>query len=381
LSFFDEDDEPTRTTRTRTRPSPPPRRGRVASGGSNTAQTVLIRRMVAVILGAALLVVLFAVVSACNDRRHENALRDYNRRVSNLAVESRNTGREFFRQMEGANSQAPQDLYQQIISFKNTADQSLTQARDLPVPEDMAEAQRSLLISLELRRDGLTKIAEDVKTALGDEGEAADRAIGGIAGQMQSFTASDVLYRTRVVEFIKKGLADAKVGDQTIEESRFMDDIDWQSPQFVAARLGQQLSSGDGDGGGGGDDQTSGPGLHGTGLDATSYGQVTLQPGAANRLVFAAGQPFTVSFTNQGENDEFNIKVSVKIARESGEPITLNKTVPKVAQGEKATVTLPLNREPPLDTAVTITTTVASVPGEKTKDNNTSEYPSVFVAG
>ena len=34
MSFFDEDDEPPRTARTRVRPSPPPRRGRVTSGGS-----------------------------------------------------------------------------------------------------------------------------------------------------------------------------------------------------------------------------------------------------------------------------------------------------------------------------------------------------------
>ena len=53
----------------------------------------------------------------------------------------------------------------------------------------------------------------------------------------------------------------------------------------------------------------------------------------------------------------------------------------RVAKGEKATVTLPLNREPPLDTIVNITATVASVPGEKTKDNNTATYPSVFVHG
>ena len=72
----------------------------------------------------------------------------------------------------------------------------------------------------------------------------------------------------------------------------------------------------------------------------------------------------------------------MKIERESGgSPITLTKTVQRVAKGEKATVTLPLNREPPLDTIVNITATVASVPGEKTKDNNTATYPSVFVTG
>ena len=73
-----------------------------------------------------------------------------------------------------------------------------------------------------------------------------------------------------------------------------------------------------------------------------------------------------MSFTNQGDNDEFNIKVSLKIARASGgQPLTLTKTVPRVAKGEKITVTLPLNRPPPLDTALTITTTVAARAGRE----------------
>jgi hypothetical protein len=351
LSFFDEDDEPQRT-RTRVRPSPPPRRGRVVGGGGADGQTVLVRRMVAVLVAAALLLVLVLLVDACNDRRHKDALRNYNVQVSGIATESRQNGDQFFEAMAQGGSQAPQDLYQQIVGFKNSADK-------------------------------LTAIAEDIKTALGDEGEAADEALTSIAAQMRSFDASDVLYKARVTPFIRKSLQDANAGtDIQVQPSQFMRDINWVSPQFVASKLGQQLSSGDGDGGDGDEDQTTGPGLHGTGLDATSYGQQTLQPGTSNRLTYVQGQAFTVSFTNQGDNDEFNIKVTLKIARESGgSPLTVSKTVPRVAKGEKATVTLPLNREPPLDTVVTITTSVSTVPGEKTKDNNTSEYPSVFVAG
>jgi hypothetical protein len=76
-----------------------------------------------------------------------------------------------------------------------------------------------------------------------------------------------------------------------------------------------------------------------------------------NRLTYVKGQPFTVSFTNQGDNDEFNVKVTLKIARDTGSPTTINKTVQKVAKGEKATVELPLNSQPPLDTAVTVSVT------------------------
>ena len=55
--------------------------------------------------------------------------------------------------------------------------------------------------------------------------------------------------------------------------------------------------------------------------------------------------------------------------------------MPQVAQGEKATVELPLNRQPPFGAAVTIETEVAKVPGEKTSDNNKSSYPTLFAEG
>ena len=100
-----------------------------------------------------------------------------------------------------------------------------------------------------------------------------------------------------------------------------------------------------------------------------------------NSLTYVPGQAFTVSFTNQGDNDEFNVKVTLTISRTSGTPITINKTVQKIAQGEKATVTLPLNKTPPLDTALTITVNVAPVPGEKKTDNNHSSYPTIFSKG
>jgi hypothetical protein len=382
LSFFDEDDEPTRTTsRTRARPSPPPRRGRVTSGGSSDAQTVLVRRMIAGVIGAVLLLVLFFVVKACNDTRHDNALKDYNRQVSNIGTQSRQTGEEFFKQLDQATAQSPSELYGAIVGYKGAADTSLKQARALSVPGDMAAAQQSLLISLELRRDGLDSIAGSIRQALGDEGEAADKAITDIAGDMRAFDASDVLYDQRVTQFIKAVLDKAQIR-QDILTSHFLTDISWISPQFVAQKLDQQLSStGNGDGSTTKDNQPTGPGLHGTGLNNTSYGNVTLSPTASNRLTYVKGQAFLVAFTNQGDNDEFNVKVSLKISGGSGAAITLNKTVEKIAKGEKATVELPLNRQPTVGAALTINVTVAGVPGEKKTDNNKASYPTLFDQG
>jgi hypothetical protein len=384
LSFFDEDDEPPRTARTRVRPSPPPRRGRVTSGGSTDAQTVLVRRMIAGIVGLLVLLLLFFGVRACNNSRQKNALRDYTSRVTQIGTESQGQGEQFFKAMEGAGQTSPTELYQNVLSIKGSADQSLKQAQALSVPGDMADAQQSFLIALELRRNALQKVSDDVKDALGDQGDNADNAIKGIAGQMRALDASDVLYTARVQPFMKAALEKHGIG-ATITASQFLREISWVSPAFVASKLGTRLST-TGDGGGDANankNQTTGPGLHGTGLNSTSYGNVTLSPTASNRLTYVKGQAFSVAFTNQGDNDEFNVKVTltIQLASGTGSPITLNKTVPQIAKGEKATVELPLNREPPLGAVVKINVTVAKVPGEEKTDNNKSTYPTLFVQG
>ena len=104
---------------------------------------------------------------------------------------------------------------------------------------------------------------------------------------------------------------------------------------------------------------------------------------ASNRLTYVKGQPFTVTFTNQGDNDEFDVKVTVKIANASGSgtPITLKKTVPQIAKGEKATVELPLNREPPLGAVVNINVTVAEVPGEEEDRQQQVDVPDALRPG
>jgi hypothetical protein len=387
LSFFDEDDEPTRTTsRTRTQARVRPRAGRPSGTGSPPdAQALMVRRIVALVAGVVVLLLLFFVVRSCSNTRTDNALKDYNRQVAGIATNSRQTGESLFKALGTAGSGSPAELYTQINSFKATAQQSLDQAQDLSVPGQMADAQQSLLIALELRRDGLEKIAEDIKPALGDPGEVADEAIKRIAGQTQSFNASDVLYRTRVQPFIKEALDKAEVRDQDIPASRFMGDISWVSPQFVATRIGQDLTTGGEDGNGNtrSNREPTGPGLHGSGLTSTAFGDVTLQPGTSNRLTYTEGQRFLVTFANQGENDEFNIKVTVKISRASGEgkAMTLNKTVPRAAQGETIQVELPLNREPPIGAALNIAVNVAAVPGEEKTDNNKATYPALFDQG
>src|SRR5829696_9722443 len=234
LSFFDEDDEP--------RSSPRPRRSAAMGDPSTGQQTLLVRRAVAIGGLVLLLVLLFIAVRSCASSRKENSLKDYNREVSSIVRDSdTQVGQPFFQLLGQAGSESPQDLQTNIAGYRVQAEAQLKQARNLDVPDEMKGAQQSLLMALEFRRDGLGYIAERIRTALGDEGDAANRAIDEIAGQMQVFLTSDVLYQARSVPFIKRALDDAEIGGQRIASSRFLPGIEWLSEETVASQLGQQV--------------------------------------------------------------------------------------------------------------------------------------------
>jgi hypothetical protein len=370
VSFFDEDDEP------RSR-SPRPRRA-AAGDVAADSQTIHVRRAIAGVALLVFLLLLVFVVKGCRDSQKENALKDYNREVSGIASQSSTqVGTEFFRLLGEGGSESPQDLQTAISGFRVQAGEQLKQAQGLDVPSEMRGAHQSLLIALEWRRDGLDYIAQRIRTALGDSGDAADEAIQQIAGQMQVFLSSDVSYETRVVPFIKGTLDDNEIGGQEIARSQFLPNLDWLQPDVVAEQLGQQLSAGAGRD----RNEPTGPGLHGTNIDSVAYGETTLEPDAPNQLTYDPEATFAVNFTNGGENDEFDVKVTVRIQGGSGDPVTLTDTIDQIAPQAAATANLALEEPPPQGAAVTIRVRVAPVPGEEKTDNNQAEYQAIFQEG
>jgi hypothetical protein len=364
LSFFDEDDEP----RTRVRPR------RAAGGGGAAApdrQTVLIRQLVLFVGFILVLALVIFVIDGCRDSARESGLKDYNRDVASIVRDSDSqVGKPFFDLLRNPSSG---DLSTQIAGYKVQAEQQYEQAKRISTPGDLAAAQRSFLMTMEMRRDGLQSVADRIRTALSSDAEAADRAINEIAGAMELFLSSDVIYGQRVLPFIETELQDADVGAQRLQQSQFLPGIEWLDPNVVADALGQQLSAGGGTNG-----REPAPGLHGTGIDSVQVGDLTLEPDAPNRIPYGPDTEFTVNFTNQGENDEVDLTVVLRI--EGGpEPLRVTKGVASVAAGASAAATLSLDKAPPLDTPVTITATVRPVPGEEKRDNNTAEFDAAFL--
>jgi hypothetical protein len=377
MAFFDEGDEP------RTRVARPGRTaGARASGGGGRGgggrapdpDTVRNRRIVFGIIAILGAILLFVLVDGCLDRRAENALKNYNRDAAAVVKRSdEQVGAEFFALLSGG-AESSVDLEQRINQLRVDAEQQVQDAQDLDPPDEMRPAQNALLLVLDMRQAALGKIASEVRTALAQEqGDESAQAVDQIAAQMQQFLASDVVYDARVRPLIAEALAAKEIGGQELQDSQFLPSLEWLDSNTVADRLGAE--------GGGNTNANRGepaPGLHGHGLVSVTAGGVTLQPGeASNRIPAGSNVAFDVTFANQGDNDESDVNVAVRIEGD-GERISARKRVDQTKAGTNAEVSIPLTEAPPIGTPVTIEVEVGKVPGEEKTDNNTQTYTAIF---
>jgi len=344
-------------------------------------QTLLTRRLVAA--GAVVLVVVLLVVliKGCVDNRREAALKDYNRSVHTLVDQSRNDlSKQFFAALSGAASAEPTQVQETINQLRVVADEELSQAQRLDPPDAMKGAQANLELLLSLRRDAVAKVADEIQTALGGTA-GAGTAVDAIAGEMQAFSASDVIYSQRVAPLILKGLKgdgisasyDGTAGEQVLPYANFLPDngsISWLSPDYVAQQLGAATSSGRRGG-------PVAPGLHGHQIDSVSVGGVDLTTNGSNRIPTSPPPTFTVLFTNGGDNNETNVRVTVEVTG-SGSPIRAQTVVPTTTAGQQAQASVELRSSPSTSGPSTIRVTVEPVPGEQKTDNNTATYTALF---
>lgn len=330
-------------------------------------------------IGAAVVVIILLIllVKGCASIRKENSYKDYVREVTADVQQSQQESDAVFGLLRKgqANGQSAVDVQNNINGFRAEAVKLAQRAKSRSVPGGMSNGNRYLVDTLQLRADGLGAIARLLPTALGDQG--AGGAIKQIAAQNRLFDASDVLFTQRYLPMLyttikDQGLAnDVPIPGVLRSPKGFLPSIDWLRPESVAAKLtGAATAS-----------QTATPGLHGTGLVA-----VTVQPSGTalstagtTDIPAKKGLSFDVQVQNQGQNDEKNVTVQVRISG-AGKPISVDQQIDTVAQGQTATASVPLPSLPPTGRPVTVTVTVKAVPGEKKLDNNTQKYQAIFTA-
>jgi hypothetical protein len=104
-------------------------------------------------------------------------------------------------------------------------------------------------------------------------------------------------------------------------------------------------------------------------------GQTTLQPSPQNnRIPAGAGLAFTVQFANQGNSDESDVRVNVRI----GNARPISKTIDVTKAGSPAEVTIPVATTPAIGTPVSVNVEIMRVRGEMKTDNNRQRYTVTF---
>jgi hypothetical protein len=330
----------------------------------------MVRRAVAVGAGLLVLVLLILAVKGCRDSARKQAFRDYFRDVNGLMQQSNQESKALFGLLTKPGTQSAVQLASNVNGYRGEAAQLVERAKGLDHPDELSQASQFIVYVLELRRDGIAGVADELPTALGDAGQ--EEATSKIAVYMRNFLASDVLYTEKAVPGLRKP-AKAEGLDKELEipKSHFITDLGWLSASTVGDRIGRIRS--------GGTSAAASPGVHGTGLGTVTVkpGGQTLQQGGAVDIKSAPNLSFDVQVMNQGENDETDVPVKVSITG-AGKPIVVQQRLPTISAGQSKTVSIPLAAAPPTGRPVTVTVQVLGVPGEKNLDNNKGTFAAVF---
>lgn len=363
MSFAELDEAPPRQDE----PSPQARPSRPTRPSGPQRRAVLRRRLLAMLVGAGLLLLLVIATRGCLDARADRAYSEYASDVTALSNESLQQSQSLFEVMRDGGGEEAVELQNNVNGFRTQADQLVERARALDPPDRLAAANRFLTYSLEYRRDGLAGIATALPTALGEEDR--DTATARIAREMRDFLVSDVLFDGRVAPQLREGLAERDLAlESELAAGDFLPGIDWLEESTVSERVGA-LREGE-----------VAAGARGLALGVVTAGGETLNESAPTQVAAEQDLAFSVQVQNQGAVPEEEVEVSVSITGGAA-PLAVERTLESIPAGGAETATLPLADTPPTGKPVTVTIKVEPTEGESRTDDNESSFPATFVPG
>lgn len=344
---------------------PQPRRPQHLAGTLPLDQhTVMVRRRVAAGVGVVLLIVIILIINGCLKSEKQQELKAYNRNVGQLAQESdQDVSRPLFSTLAGAGGKSALNVEVQIDQLRIQAQKLAERANGLSAPGDMAGAQRDLLLVFDLRAEGLTKVAALAPTTLGGQGKQASTLI---AGDMEIFLASDVIYSQRVAPLIQQTLASDGIQGLSTASSRFLPNIGWLEPTTALARISGQAAS---------SAQSGAPvtGNHGSALKGVAVGTNALEgEPTLNHIKGGPNPTLTVQVENSGEASETNVKVDVTVTA-GGKQFKASHVIEKTEPGKTLSVDIPVTGIP-LGVASKIEVNIEGVPGENDLENNKGTF-------
>jgi CARDB protein len=372
FDFFDDEPEtgesPSSTGRSRSQRPPggqPPKR----PPGHGISPTV---RLAGLIVFAILIVVLLVLwVQSCSGTSKKSSYQHYLDKIAPLAVDSNRGGTALATAIAtpGIKANELATKMEQLASQQQTDAQ---QASRIKAPSSLAKRHLDLVEALQLRVDGLTGLARQLRAGAGST-KVAETATN-LASQTQLLVASDVLWQDRWRAPVIHTMRVDGVTGLTVPISRFLQEQGVDSSAFwtpVVERLNGNTTSGG---------NTSGRAV-GTKLVSTKAlpkGQV-LSESQLNTVVDSTNLGFAVTVENSGDVQVASVQVTITIKQ--AKPITASRTISLINPGQTVTVDFKNLPQPEFVVRTTLEVDVAPVPGETNPHNNSASYPVIFSLG
>jgi len=326
----------------------------------------MMRRGVAAAVVIVLVLVIVLVINSILKSDKQQSLKTYNHEVSALAQEFvTQVSHPLFVTLTGATGKSALDVEQQVDQLQAQAQAIDAHTKALSVPSEMAGAQQDLLLAMDLRVEGMNKLAALIPTALAGK---AKQTGPNLAGAMETFLASDVVYSQRVVPLIQQTLATNGIGGLTIASSRSLPNVGWLETSTLLARLAGQSSSTS--------QSAVAPGHHGSVLKGVSVGTTALEAEPAVNHISAGSSPtFSVAVENDGEFSETNVEVDVTITA-GGKQYKGSHAV-NTEPGKTIDAEVPVTNVP-LGVPSKIEAQIQPVPGETNHEGTQGTYLAIF---
>jgi len=325
----------------------------------------MVRRRVAAGVGVVLVIVFVLVVNGCLKSQRTTAMKNYNKDVSAIAIESdEQVSEPFFTALTDATSKPAVNVEVQVNQLRMQAQTLASRANGLSVPGSMSAAQRNFSLVMNLRVEAMTKMAALLPAALGGQSKQASTTI---AGDNEIFLASDVVYSQRVAPLIQQTLSENGIHGLSTASTHSLPNIGWLDPATVLSRITGTPAGSAG----------VAPGHHGSALKGVSVGGNTLEPEPALNHITGGGNPtFTAQVEDAGEFPETNVSVQVTVTA-GGKTFKASQAIEKTEPGKTVSVQIPVPGIP-LGVASKIEVQVEPVPGETNHEGTKNTYLAIF---
>jgi hypothetical protein len=315
-------------------------------------------------------IVLVFVLRGCATSSKHSTYAKYMDQVRTLAGDSAQIGRQL-NQALTATGVKETTLESNIRGFAEQETQLADQAKSINPPGPLHNEHDHLIEVLQLRASGLNRLADAfAQTATTKDSTQAGKLL---AEQTRLLVASDVNWDFYFRDASRGVLQQENVTGVNVPDSNVIANPDLASTQAMT-NVWQRIH--------GTATPSSPAGNHGSALVsvvALPDGK-RLDPQAENTVTASTDLAFQVTVQDSGSFQEFDVKVTLTIAK-TPKSIVQTKTIDIINAGEEKTVTFTDLGAPPFGVPTTVKVDVQPVPGEKTTSNNSAEYKVIFSLG